>query len=1661
MSDPDPASLTPPTTSLPRDPLTTPPAESSRDEVTLDQHSPAAIAPPPGARFGDYELAGELARGGMGIVYKAKQIALNRVVALKMILAGQFASAAEVHRFRSEAEKAASLDHPNIVPIYEVGDHAGQHYYSMKLIDGGSLAEHLTRLKNDPQAAVRLLVTVARAVHYAHAHGILHRDLKPANILLDSQGQPHVIDFGLAKRAAAPSGGEGPTLSGAIVGTPSYMAPEQAGGQTRGLTTAVDVYSLGAILYALLTGRAPFTAETTMETLLAVLNDEPAPPRRWRPDLPSDLEIICLKCLRKEPARRYSSAGDLADDLERFLAGEPIRARAIGRGERLVKWVHRRPAAAALLGVVFLTVLGGLAAGGWFIQRLRQERDTAEKAEQAKTDALVEAERAQRAAQTRVIESQTDLGLFAGDQRKNPQAALWFAGAAELSRDDPQRRQANLVRFRVFNRINPRPLRAFHAGEGVETMAFDPTERYLLALTKGGKLLVHDLEQDALLPWVKKLGHVEAATWSPDGRTLAVAERPDRVTLYRFPDGAVRRRVPFGRPANALAFNPAGGLLAVGGPGGFRVWNDRTEQFGTRFYNLSRGLLGFVWNPHKVQVLTFGRDNQARLLDVVGEVARLVWRMPHLYQPGASLSPYQVPPVFSPDGLRVLLVPAGNQVRCLSTEKPEALWEAVLRATAGSLAISPDGAWWAAGGDLFAQLYSLQNGSPVGREMRHRHLVMGLHFTADRLALVTICYDRLARWWSVPDGESLAGDMIHQDAIDRRALAPRRDLHATAQLDGVVRVWHRRRPALAPGPFVHLAGVDGVALDASFRYAGAISRTKRLLVCALKTGEPAGPLLAAPGLVHAAALHPTREHIVAGCSATELRPNPSQPGEVQCWNWRTGRPVFGPLRTPSPPVSLAHSPTGDRIIVACTGGQLLLLDSTTGRILKEAMHPAPAWWYLFPTGIEFSPDGQSFATSGIGFSSAVWDLAGFRPRFSLAHKNHCSAARYSPDGKLLLTASVDKTARLWDAATGAPVGTPLAHPDWVFDAVFRPDGEAVATSGRDGCIRLWDWRNNALLCPVSELKDEAFQLHFTRDGRSLISICRNHTVQVWDARTGRPLSPAFPLGQGIAADRFGAPWNDYIHARIHLTPDGRRAVLGSFGVLDLEDFLDGAGAEDGTGLKRQAELVAGQTVHPGGGIVTMTSAEWLDRWRQAAQRPGLPSPQRHPAVIPLPAGDGPAPAPGVLVLRLDEPYRKATPEQIAQWIKELGTERSRAAMNALVEVGPDAIAPLRRALAAASPESRSSLQAALDGVTAAGALRPKRFHLKFEKASLPSALEALSKQSGVRLVYSTTKEGPPGGITLELKGATFWEALDRLARQAGLTWRYTSGELLLAPGKPANRTTCTGPFHLHAKGWWMSQALSPAASLDYLTLNCEVAGEPLPGLLTVGLPRITEARTSAGEELQAIPPSYVYRQPFRPLFPLYHTLRFQLPPKRGGTLERLRGVLPVEVATEPRTMLSVKLPEKLRVPGRLYPVENGGLLHLRTVTTRQGQVTIGMSMPSNALWAYEPAAHRFELTDAEGRRYPLQQPLLYPIFGQLRPADGLLLMTGSPAAGLTAVPWSGIGLHRQSPRHPAGWSGTLTFSAPQGVGPPARLTLQQIQRTQVEVPFEFRKLPLP
>ncbi len=542
--------------------------------------------------FGDYELLEEIGRGGMGVVYKARQASLNRTVAIKMILGGHLASEAELERFHTEAEAAARLEHPNLVAIYEIGAHEGQPYFSMQWIDGRSLAAQVSgsqsRLSN--QQAAQLLATVARAVHHAHQRGILHRDLKPANILLDARGQPHVSDFGLARNITAE---DHATIPGAVLGSPGFMAPEQAAGKTRQLTTAVDIYGLGAILYFLLTGRPPFSEASHLETLRCVLGKEPARPKCVDPKVDRDLETICLKCLEKDPQRRYSSADALADDLERWLRQEPIHARPAGAAEQVLKWARRKPALASLMGAVILIAAAGFAAVLWEWRQAENARRRAARAEQDAVERLYGSYLAQARANRwsgqpgRRFDSLEALGKAAGirpalDLRNEAIACLALPDVrvqrrfqmrdlahGGLAFDSRMERYAHalpdgtIVLRRTSNHQQllrlPGPGKPFWTG-----LFFSPNDRYLAEKYLGpetNQVRVWDLSNRTVV--VSAPMAARGVCFRADGQEFTASEENGRILSYDLPLAREIRRLDLPPIVQAISYDPAGKRLAV------------------------------------------------------------------------------------------------------------------------------------------------------------------------------------------------------------------------------------------------------------------------------------------------------------------------------------------------------------------------------------------------------------------------------------------------------------------------------------------------------------------------------------------------------------------------------------------------------------------------------------------------------------------------------------------------------------------------------------------------------------------------------------------------------------------------------------------------------------------------------------------------------------------------------------------------------------------------------------------------------------------------------------------------------------------------------------------------------------------------------------------
>ncbi len=568
--------------------------------------------------FGDYEIIREIARGGMGVVFHARQVSLNRPVALKMILAGQLANDTDVKRFYTEAEAAANLDHPGIVPIYEVGQHEGQHYFSMGFVEGQSLSQRLAGGPLPVREAAELIRRVSAAIEYAHQHGVIHRDLKPANILLDRNGNPRVTDFGLAKKL---QGDSGLTGSGQIMGTPSYMPPEQAEGRRGEVGPAADVYALGATLYALVTGRPPFQAATAMETVLQLVSDEPVRPRRLNASISRDLETICLKCLEKEPGKRYASAAALADDLRRCLAGEPILARPVGPGERAWRWCRRSPVVAGLVaGIALALVLGTVVATYFALRATAGERLALKNAREARENLRLASQQADRANQEaeKAIQAahRADQARKAeSDQRRLAEEYLYpghialanhelsvgnVDRVAELLNQCPERlrrwewyylrRQigANLLTFR--GHVAP-----------VHALVLMPDGRRAASADEAGTVLIWDVNDGHI--WARCLGHEGAVltlALRPDGQVLASAGQDATIRLWDPATGRLLRQLRGHRAGvPTLAFSADGKRLASGGWDGLvKVWDAASGQ-DLRTLSGSRGWVTCVaFAPH-------------------------------------------------------------------------------------------------------------------------------------------------------------------------------------------------------------------------------------------------------------------------------------------------------------------------------------------------------------------------------------------------------------------------------------------------------------------------------------------------------------------------------------------------------------------------------------------------------------------------------------------------------------------------------------------------------------------------------------------------------------------------------------------------------------------------------------------------------------------------------------------------------------------------------------------------------------------------------------------------------------------------------------------------------------------------------------------------------
>jgi WD40 repeat protein len=1017
--------------------------------------------------FGDYELLAEVARGGMGVVFRARQLSLNRIVALKFIHPGRLNSSEAVRRFQIEAEATASLDHPNIVPIFEVGEHQGKPYFSMTLMAGGTLAERLEKRKSKMQdekgelllglpilysssSAAKLITTIARAVQHAHERGILHRDIKPGNIVFDIQGQPHLTDFGLAKVLATESD---LTLTADVLGSPHYMAPEQAEGKRQPLTTATDIYSLGCILYELLAGRPPFQGETALEILRQVREQEPKPLRGFNPSVDRDLETICLKCLQKDPAHRYPSASELADELDRFLSGEPIVARPPSQVYRFQKLVRRNKLVFAAAVALTVALLVGTVVSTWqAVLARRAQRDTRR---QLYVSDMIVAEKA----------------LLEGNLRRADELLKNYIpkpGAREDLR--------GFEYYYLLERCQGEQLFAFPAEDNaVFSVAYSPDGKILATASCyrelrdfSGQLKLFDLgtRREITTLALPSPDGIRSVAFSPDGKLLACGSAGSVVGLW---DAKTYRLLHsfYAEQAAAVnvAFSPNGRLLAAtlfatsrgGVPGRIRVWDTQTRRL----------VHDFKTRIPRPEAMAFSPDGRwLAYVDLLPEERQgfdglyfQVWRGNSQYESvnvnslhlwdletqrettdrvsfGGGVSSMQ----FSPDSKTLAFGASSGLVALWKLERQQSIEVGKHEDAVLSVAFSGDDRLASSSADGTIKVWDLPSQKEARVLRGHHDQVKQIVFSPDGTQLASASFDHTVRLWSVASAEE---DLLrgHVKAVTAVDFNPEGQLLATASWDHTVRIWDTLSREVRH-TFANLTNaVLSLAFSPDGRYLATGDAARNISVW-----QATSWCLTTNLTTH------SESNNVSGLlfSSDAKLLFVAEYGFVSVWeveSWRRVATLVGSSQRPA-------------VVAASSDGALLGVGSESIQLYEVGNWRRRKW--LSPRAIvgamSFTPDSRILITGSSDSKVRLWDIKsdGEEPEESLSGQvGGVSSLAISPDGKTLAVSDARGSIKLWNLATRKELFTLVAHETSVLSLAFSRDGRILASGGSDGSVRLW------------------------------------------------------------------------------------------------------------------------------------------------------------------------------------------------------------------------------------------------------------------------------------------------------------------------------------------------------------------------------------------------------------------------------------------------------------------------------------------------------------------------------------------------------------------------------------------------------------------------------
>jgi eukaryotic-like serine/threonine-protein kinase len=1062
-------------------------------------------------RIAGYEILGVLGAGGMGIVYQARHLRLDRIVALKMIRAGAGALPSDLARFEAEARAVAAIDHLNIIKIFEIGEHDGLPYFSLEFLEGGSLSKQIAGKPQSVDVAARMIETLARAMDVAHRRGIVHRDIKPSNVLLAANGTPKIADFGLVKRLETDSA---QTDTGSVLGSPSYMAPEQTTGAEKA-GPAADQYALGATLYEMLTGRPPFRATSVIETLDLVRNTEPVAPAQLLPKIPRDLETICLKALQKDPARRYPDVAAMAEDLRRFHAGEPIVARPVSRPERVWRWCRRNPGVALLLGAVAASLVFGIVGTSYYaIQAGKREQEALANARIAREE-KARSDLRWYAAQTTLAQKDWEEGELASLRQR-----LGILEQHALGAPDP--RGFEWYHLQRLCRLDMHTFPGHSAP--VRCVAFT-RDGNLLASASGnygssGEVKVWDLATGRELHCLR--GHkdlVSCVAFSPDGRRLVSANggvrTPGEIKIWDVAAGREVRALPaHATPVRGLAFSPDGRQLASVGSG--------FASGGTSL-------------PGELKIWDAASGKQLRCIPGSEPAASPPAFSAVAFSPDASESKRRV--AFA-DGHTVRTFdPATGKEPMRLSKQPYPV---------NSVAYSPDGRWLASGS---ADGAVIVRDTETGREaqvLRHPDGISGLAFSPDGRRLAGAAGNSIVKVWDVTTGNEALVLHGHTDTVATVAFSPDGWRLASAGGDGTVKLWDATTAPQAvslPGRFSH---VNDFAFDADGRRM-AIASGFIVRVLDTTTRVEVRTLTAHAAHVRSVAYSPDSRRLAsAGDDRT-----------VRVWDATNGAEIFCLRGHTAPVFAVAFSPDGQRLASISRGpakggrrapGEVSIWDLRAGQSLLTLPGQTEFGSDLAFAHMAFSPDGTRLATNE-GRTVRVWNATTGQQILALGGlEGIVTRVAYSPDGSRLAAASRDGSVKIWDAVTGEAVFVLRGHTSAVHGLAYSPDGRRLATvvggvnKGGERLytqVKLWDPLTGQEILTLRGTLADIPRVAFDPGGRRLAASGETD-VTIWEG---------IPLDTELAEERQAASLVGFLFGQ-SLSPEVVSARLKDYAISD-------------------------------------------------------------------------------------------------------------------------------------------------------------------------------------------------------------------------------------------------------------------------------------------------------------------------------------------------------------------------------------------------------------------------------------------------------------------------------------------------------------------------------